>query len=249
MDPLTSGTRPTNATSHALVTLLLAWPVAAAALQPGSYRCWSSNVSGAGGGCALAPPIEIRADGTYRESSASGTWHAKGDRLHLSASTVRGPGVISGNRITFEYKYRDWHHTVTYLCRDCSAAPAAESKQQPTLARTTVWAAVRLAFDQGDGYLGWINSAYLVPVEAASEFAQADSAALPVGGSMGSAYQDGKLAVVANFRQAGGGRDYVVFVDSGRQRMPVARVSVPASPAEQTLSVPATLKFDIASLR
>jgi hypothetical protein len=100
-----------------LATLLT--PAAASDLQSGSYRCRSYNVSGGGGTCRLAAPIVIRADGSYQESSTSGTYRVVGNRIHFSQSTIRGPGVIAGNQITFEYDYRGWHHTVTYLCQDC----------------------------------------------------------------------------------------------------------------------------------
>lgn len=215
-------------------------PAAASALQFGSYRCWSYNASGGGGNCRLAAPIVIRADGTYQESSAAGTYRIAGKRIHFSQSTVRGPGVIAGeNKITFDYDYRGWHHTVTYLCQDCGAASGAAS---PTAAGAAVWVAVRLKFDRADGYLDWANSAHLVPAAQAAQFA-ASSATPPPGSATGSAYADGKQTVVANFRKAAGGQGYIVFLDSGRQRIPVASVYLPAAPAEQTLSVNAKLKF------
>lgn len=217
-------------------------PDAASALQFGTYRCWSYNVSGGGGNCRLSPPIVLRADGTYQESSTSGTYRIEGNRIHFSKSTVRGAGEITGeNRITFEYDYRDWHHTVTYLCQECSAGSGAAGPK--IAAGASVWVAVRLNFDRADGYLGWANSAYLVPAAQAAQFAAAGTATPPPGSASGSAYADGKQTVVANFRKAAGGQEYVVFLDSGRQRVPVAAVHVPPAPAEQTLEVKASMNF------
>jgi hypothetical protein len=222
-----------------LAALLL--PAAASAVQFGSYRCWSYNVSGGGGSCRLAAPITIRADGTYQESSTSGTYRVDGNRIYFSKSTIRGPGVISGgNQITFDYDYRGWHHTVTYLCQDCSAASGAA---KPSAAGAMVWVAVRLNFDRSDGYLDWANSAHLVPAAQAAQFAASTASTPPPGSSTGSAYAEDRQTVVANFRRAAGGQDYVVFLDSGRQRIPVASVHVPATPAEQTLNVNASLDY------
>ncbi len=94
----------------------------AAALQPGTYRCWSYNVGGVGGDiCRLAPPIVLRQDGRYEESATQGTYQLSGDRVHFSHSTIRGPGqILAENLFAFEYEYRQWRHTVTYLCQDCN---------------------------------------------------------------------------------------------------------------------------------
>jgi len=227
----------------ALVALLV--PATALALQVGSYRCWSYNVSGGGGSCRLAAPITVNADGTYSESSTSGTYRIDGNRIRFSQSTIRGPGLIAAdNQIIFEYDYRSRHHTVTYLCQDCKAAPST-AKRTPAAAAAgaLVWAQLRLAFDRPDGYLSWANSAHLVPAEQAAAFAASDAASPPAGSATSSTYLDGKQTVVANFRQATGGRRYVVFLDSGRQRLPVATVHLPASPAEQTISLDASLDF------
>lgn len=226
----------------AFAALLL--PLTAAALQPGIYRCWSYNVSGGGGSCRLAPPIVIHADGTYQESSARGTYRVSGNRIFFSESTVRGAGMISGeNQVSFEYDYRGWRHNVTYLCQDCGvgrqAAPVAPASGAPG---ALVWAQIRLQFPAPDGYLGWANSAHLVPFEHAAAFAASGAATPPPGSATGSAYLDGRQTVIANFRKATGGRDYVLFLDSGRERIPVASLHLPASPAEQTISVNASLK-------
>lgn len=84
----------------------------------GVFRCWSFNVGGAGKRCT-SPPLELRADGTYRVSSEQGTWRVSGDRIVLSASKIRGPGrLVDGNKIVFEYSHNGLKHTVTYLRRE-----------------------------------------------------------------------------------------------------------------------------------
>jgi hypothetical protein len=231
------------------VLCALAWLPAAAAqaqagVQPGNYRCWSYNVSGGAGNCRLAVPIAIRADGTYSESSAQGKWRASGDRITFSESKIRGPGVVSGNRIVFEYDYGGRHHTVTYLCQDCSgggARPAGGAAAPGDGA--LVWVQVKLTFDRHDGYLGWANSAHLVPAAQAVQFAAAPGTPTPTGSATGIAYAGSSYQIVANFRQAMGGQRYVVFLDSGRERLAVATVDVPAAPAEQTIAVDASLRF------
>ena len=113
------------------VLLVLLWLPAVAApaqggVQPGIYRCWSFNISGGAGSCRMSAPIAIHADGTYDESSTHGKWRVKGNRITLSKLKMRGPGVVAGNKIVFEYDFRGMHHTVTYLCQECSGAGGAK---------------------------------------------------------------------------------------------------------------------------
>lgn len=227
----------------AVAVVLLLGPSSVSALQFGTYRCWSYNVSGGGGSCRLAAPVVINADGTYQESSTRGTYRVAGNRIQFSESTIRGPGVIAGeNQIVFEYDYRGFRHNVTYLCQDCTAArPGATARAPASAPGARVWAEVRLQFSRPDGFLGWVNSADLVPFEQAREFASAGTRAPLPGSATGSAYLDGRQTVVANFRQATGGRDYVIFLNSGMQRVAVASLHLPAAPAEQTLTVNASL--------
>ncbi|HXE51014.1 MAG TPA: hypothetical protein VN663_21740 [Ramlibacter sp.] len=109
--------------SSAVLLVLMTLPAAAlaaqAGVQPGVYRCWSFNISGGAGSCRMSSPITIHADGTYDESSTHGTWRARGNRITLSELKMRGPGVVAGNKIVFEYDFRGMHHTVTYLCQEC----------------------------------------------------------------------------------------------------------------------------------
>lgn len=227
----------------AVAVVLLFVPSSVSALQFGTYRCWSYNVSGGGGSCRLAAPIVINADGTYQESSTRGTYRVAGDRIQFSESTIRGPGTLAGeNQIVFEYDYGGRRHNVTYLCQDCAAGRAsATSVPGASAPSARVWAQVRLQFARPDGFLNWANSAHLVPFEQARQFASGGSATPPPGSSTGSAYMDDRQTVIANFRQATGGRDYVIFLDSGRERIPVGNLHLPVSPAEQTLTINASL--------
>jgi hypothetical protein len=97
---------------------------AQAGVQPGVYRCWSFEISGGAGSCRLSPPITIRADGTYDDMATQGKWRARGNRITFSESRSRGPGLVTGNRIVFDYDFRGMHNTVTYVCQECGAAAA-----------------------------------------------------------------------------------------------------------------------------
>lgn len=182
-------------------------PGLAQALQPGTYRCYSYNVSGGGGGnCRIAPPIVINTDGTYRESSTSGTYRIDGNLIRLSQSTIRGPGKLSGgNQITFEYDYKGWRHTVTYLCQDCNSASVTPSGSAAVAAGTApVRAEVRLQFPRSDGFLGWVNAAYLIPREHAAAFAASPlrPSNPPPGAVWGSAGRSDPQAVSTLFKLA-----------------------------------------------
>ena len=81
----------------------------------GVYRCWKYNVGGAGKRCT-SPPLILRENGTYKMSSEAGTYKVEKGQVILSESKIRGPGKIADeNQITFEYTYKGWKHSVTYL--------------------------------------------------------------------------------------------------------------------------------------
>ncbi len=223
----------------------------AAALQFGSYRCSAYNVSGIGGAsCRLTPPIVINPDGTYQESSTQGTYKVSGNRIHFSESTVRGPGMIMGQnqsifhtQIIFEYDYLQRRHTVTYLCQDCNlpdvkpgASGAAAAGAPP------VRAEVRLQFARADGFLGWVNFAYLIPREHAAAFAASPlrPSSPPPGAVQGSAGRSDPQTVSTLFRHARVEVDYVVFLESHSQRIAVASLRLPKAPASQPLTVSAS---------
>lgn len=233
----------------ACVTLLLL-PGAAAALQPGTYRCWSYNVSGGGGGnCRLAPPILLKHDGRYEESSTRGTYRLSDDRIHFSHATIRGPGLIVGeNQITFEYEYRQWRHTVTYLCQDCDQATKTPGETRATTANALpLRAEIRLQFPRADGFLGWVNVAYLVPREHAAAFAASPlrPSNPPPGAVAGSAGRSDPQTVSTLFKRARAETDYVVFLESHSQRIAVAGIRLPKSAAGQALTVSARFDHDV----
>ena len=110
-------------TAFLILVLGIASAAPASSNIVGNYRCLSYNVSGGGGSCRLAPPLVLNANGTYRMSSEHGTWRVVGDRVHLSASKIRGPGkLVEDNRIVFKYTYHGWQHIITYGCTDCTSA-------------------------------------------------------------------------------------------------------------------------------
>ncbi len=88
----------------------------------GTYRCYSYNIDGNGGGCRLTPPLVLSPDGSYKISAENGTWKLKDGAVEFSESKIRGPGRLqSGNRIVFSYDYEGKHHTITYVCMNCAA--------------------------------------------------------------------------------------------------------------------------------
>ncbi len=226
----------------------------AAALQFGSYRCWSYNVSGGGASCRLTPPIVINPDGSYQESSTQGTYKVSGNRIHFSESTVRGPGEITGqNQIIFEYEYRQWRHTVTYLCQDCNSQslPTPDVKHGASGAAAAgappVRAEVRLQFARADGFLGWVNLAYLIPREHAAAFAASPlrTSSPPPGAVEGSAGRSDPQTVSTLFKRARVEVDYVVFLQSHSQRIAVASLRLPKAPASQPLTVSASFDHNL----
>jgi len=230
--------------------VLMLLPGAAAALQHGTYRCWSYNVSGSGGGnCRLAPPITLRPDGSYEESATRGTYQLSGERIHFSRSTVRGPGlIVAENQITFEYDYRNWRHTVTYLCQDCNSASVTSSVSSATPAGTApVRAEIRLQFPRPDGFMGWVNAAYLIPREHAAAFAASPlrPSNPPQGAVPGSAGRSDPQTVSTLFKRARTEMDYVVFLESHSQRVAVASVRLPKAALSQPLTVPASFDHGV----
>ncbi len=103
------------------IVLLLPFPSFAQSIA-GTYRCFSYNISSAGGSCRITPPLVLNPDGTYQMSSEKGTYKVQDRTVVLSESRIRGPGKLAGgNRIVFEYDLKGQHYTVTYLCMSCRA--------------------------------------------------------------------------------------------------------------------------------
>ena len=88
-------------------------------LLSATYRCWSFHIDGSGGGaCRTQPSLVLQQDGTYTFStSEKGTYEIRDGKLYLSASKIRGAGLLLENdmQIRFEYDYNGRHYTMTYL--------------------------------------------------------------------------------------------------------------------------------------
>ncbi|OGB32576.1 MAG: hypothetical protein A3F78_11240 [Burkholderiales bacterium RIFCSPLOWO2_12_FULL_61_40] len=150
------------------------------ALSPGAYRCVSFNAGGAGGRCPSAPPIEIRADGSYTESSTTGRYTLKDGQIVFSESRIRGPGQLIGdNAFRFQYSYNGLAHTSTYQCFRCTGA-VASSEPASGGAATQVGVTLLIEFSESvAGATGFV----IVPRESASRFKH--YAALPAGAVSG----------------------------------------------------------------
>jgi len=143
----------------------------ASARLSGSYRCWSYNVSGGGGGnCRLFQPIVLKADGTYSVSSEKGTYSISGDKITLSESKLRGIGtLLEGNmQIRFEYDYNGWHHIVTYLREGESGDPPETTSSGQTFVEVTL----RIIYPAGDSSADSVNTVTLYPKEGGPQAAQ-----------------------------------------------------------------------------
>ena len=222
-----------------MLSLLTAVPAALAqtgTLAPGSYRCASYNVSGGGGSCRNMPRLILHADQSYQFSSTQGRWLAQGGRLQLSESKLWGPGQILGpDTVRFDYDYRGWHHTVTWLCQQCGSAPVSAPSMQP--GNSTASAAPAGA---GGGYrgvsltlefasaVGGVSGFTIVPAESAPAYTH--NAALPQGAVQGLAREVGAKSVALATHASNklrGGRQYVVFLAWPRETLPVASFTLP----------------------
>lgn len=94
---------------------------AAPDLLPGTYRCSAYNVSGGAGSCRNMPSLVLHPDGSYQFSSTRGRWSVNGGKLLLSEAQIWGMGeILDSSTVRFEYDYRGWRHTVTWLCQECA---------------------------------------------------------------------------------------------------------------------------------
>lgn len=203
-------------------------------LVPGTYRCASYNVSGAGGSCRTMPALVLHPDGTYTHSSTRGRWSVRGDRLVLSESTVWGAGTVLGrDTVRFEYDYRDRRHTVTWLCQDCAAAARS--------AATGAAVGVSLTLEFGRP-VGGVSGFVIVPAESARGYTH--NAPLPEGAVQGLAWETSRTAVALATGRANtlpSGRRYVVFLAWPRETLPVAVLDLPPAASDYTATLPATL--------
>lgn len=205
-------------------------------LAPGSYRCASYNVSGGGGSCRNMQPLVLRGDHSYQFSSTTGRWSTQGGRLQLSQSTLWGPGQILGrDTVRFEYEYRGWRHTVTWICQQCggeqtAAQPGPGATVAPTAAPTAAtggYRGVSLSL-QFDSAVGGVSGFTIVPIEFARAYTH--NAPLPEGAVQGLARELGARSVALATSAANrlrSGREYVVFLAWPRETLPVASFTLP----------------------
>lgn len=198
----------------------------------GAYRCVSFNVGGAGGRCGSTPPIEIRSDGTYSESSTTGRYTISSGRIQFSQSTIRGPGeLIDDNTIRFQYTYRGLAHTATYLCSACSSAPASASQARPSGATPArVGVTLHIEFSQSiSGATGFA----IVPRELAAQFGH--HSALPPGAVSGLVIDVSSSQVrlsTNRYNQLAVNQHYVVFLSYPAETVAVAAFYLPAVPSD-----------------
>ncbi|MGQ0708263.1 MAG: hypothetical protein ACT4NV_00780 [Rhodoferax sp.] len=213
-----------------LFGILSALSTPSEAIGIGAYRCVSFNVGGAGGRCTYAPPIEIRADGTYSESSTTGRYTVRGDQVTFSESTIRGPGqLVDSNTIRFQYSYKGLEHTATYLCAACDNAPAASAaSSQRGSAASPARVGVTLQIDFNEAISGATGFA-IVPQELASQYGH--RATLPPGSVTGLVIDISSTQVrlgTNRYNQIPVNRDYVVFLVYPAETVAVAAFHLPA---------------------
>lgn len=232
-----------------LMAFIMALPVLAAMpgshacaetgkVAPGTYRCSSYNVSGAGGSCARMQPLVLHSDGSYQYSSTRGRWMVRDDSLLLSKSELWGPAKIVGsNTIRFEYDYRGLRHVVTWICRDCAAAEPKSTGAAP--GGSYVGVSLTLVFDTS---VGGVSGFTIVPAEAAASYSH--NAPLPAGSAQGLAWETAPATVTLSTNRNNmlrSGRQYVVFLNWPRETIPVAVLDLPALDSDHSATLPATL--------
>lgn len=197
----------------------------------GSYRCWSYNVSGGGGGnCRLFAPIVLNKDGTYSVSSEKGTFTVTGDTIVLSESKLRGPGkLIGGTQIRFEYDYNSWHHTITYLKEGGTTSPSPSGASE-------VPVQVILQYPAKDSALNGIVTVELVPEGQNVATASYKPTAIAV--------WDGDKRVTASFHKATNtpqtGKKYTVYTNTGFAATAVGALDLSSVKEELTVTINVT---------
>ncbi|MBI4252905.1 hypothetical protein HY623_01845 [Candidatus Uhrbacteria bacterium] len=218
-DPEQTGSEQTGSGTHDL------------SAYAGSYRCWSYNVSGGGGGnCRLFAPIVLNKDGAYTVSSEKGTFTVTGDTIVLSESKLRGPGkLISGTQIRFEYDYNNWHHTITYLKEGGTASPSTSGASE-------VPVQVILQYPAKDSALNGIVTVELVPEGQNVATASYKPTAIAV--------WDGDKRVTASFHKATNtpqiGKKYTVYTNTGSASTAVGTLDLTAVKEELTVTINVT---------
>ncbi|MDO8489826.1 MAG: hypothetical protein Q7S47_00245 [bacterium] len=190
----------------------------------GTYRCSSYNVSGGGGGnCRIAPPIVIKADGSYTMSSEKGTFKVANKKLTLSASKIRGVGAISSDSrtVTFSYTYNRWRHVVTYLRQGAVAekkptAAAVSTPPQTQVLPTHVQVDITVQYPKDTGSVSWINVIALVPAGSTPKTATYRPESLAIA-------QDDRTVHASFFgaKELETGRVYDIYTSSGLEEVNV----------------------------
>jgi hypothetical protein len=213
--------------AFALVVGASPFVLAATAEIAGTYRCVSQNVGGAGGRCT-SPPLLLNVDRTYQMSSEHGSYRIAGNRLYLSESRLRGTGLISGNDLIFEYSYHGLMQTVTYRRQPQSNdSSTSQNQSQNGSAAASVPVLLKIDFDRPDGWIGWVNTAKLVPLGPDS----GDTL-------MGIAVATSRQSLRVSFRAVPTGRRYEVQLGSGTANYAVATLDLRRTqqPAELAIS-------------
>lgn len=196
----------------------------------GSYRCWSYNVSGGGGGdCRLFAPIVLNKDGTYAISSEKGTYSVKGDVITLSESKLRGPGtLLGGTQIRFEYDYNGWHHVITYLKEGGAASTTGTGNE--------IAVQVTLEYTTKDSALNSIVTLELVPEGQNVDTASYKPTAIAV--------WDGNKRVTASFHKELAkprtGAKYTVYANTGFAETAVGTLDLTAATKDMTAVIKVT---------
>lgn len=196
----------------------------------GSYRCWSYNVSGGGGGdCRLFAPIVLNKDGTYAVSSEKGTYSIKGDVITLSESKLRGPGTrLGGTQIRFEYDYNGWHHVITYLKEGGAASTTGAGNE--------IAVQVTLEYPTKDRALNSIVTLELVPEGQNVDTASYKPTAIAV--------WDGDKRVTASFHKELAkprtGAKYTVYANTGFAATAVGTLDLTAATKDMTAVIKVT---------
>lgn len=233
-----------------ILTLIMAWGMAyglsvhdanarMSELAPGTYRCSSYNVSGAGGSCGNMPPLVLNSDGGYRHSSTRGRWSVSNNKLILSNSQLWGPGKILGrDMVRFEYDYRGLRQTVTWTCRDCADT---EPKNASGAIAQGSYVGVSLVLEFGTE-MGGVSGFTIVPAESAVSYTH--NAPLPSGSVQGLAWETSRTAVTLATsvnNKLLSGRKYVVFLVWPRETIAVAVLDLPPVAVDYTATLPATI--------
>jgi hypothetical protein len=226
-----------------LTIILCAWgghPATAQAdseILPGTYRCSAYNVSGGGGSCRNMQPLLLKEDGSYQYSSTRGRWITYGGKLLLSGSQLWGEGEILGrDTVRFEYDYRDWRHTVTWICQECAAEVSGTA-----MPSSSAYVGVSLTLEFAEP-IGGVSGFVIVPSKYAPRYTH--NAPLPEGAVQGSAWETGSTAVALATNRNNGltsGRRYVVFLAWPRETLPVAILDLPPLDRDYAATLPATL--------